>query len=1485
MREYIKLLKDNNVFDFDSNMIEVTEVLVNPKTKNFYVSLNIEKTFKLEEYLNFIKGNNSIFNNMKINEIIYNIKYKRYTLNENDIIEYFNYILDILKASSSFYVVFKDLKLEVNDKQIMVQIDKINDDILEYANNITKTFNEFHLDINVVPVESNNALTIDEMKEQNLKEAEKEIEVKQQIAKEISNKADIVVKSYNRKVKVENKSKIVDIPNSQESIFEFANKFGETIFMIEGEVFGSEIRKMKNSSLATIKVTDYSDSIVVKKWLRQEKEIELISKLGSGDIISVSGKAEYDMYAKNVVIMADSISYVGKKIVQDRTDDAEVKRVELHAHTKMSNLDGISEASEYIAEVKKWGHKAIAFTDHNGVYSIPDINKACKGSDIKPIYGIELPYIDDSKISITYGNSNKELRNASYVVFDIETTGFSQEHDRIIEIAAIKVRGGEIIDSYSTFVNPEILISQKITDITTITNDMVKDAPKIDQVMNEFLKFSEDSIFVAHNATFDVGHIYANMKRLGLEKIDFPVIDTLNLSRAMYADVLKRFNLKAIAKYFKIKQEQHHRAIDDTRVTVECFLCMLDDLYRQGVVTFSDINNVIKRDEIWKHIIPSHINILVKNQVGYKNLFKIVSDSLTNHLYDEARLLKSVLYENREGILLGSGCVHGQVFENALNRSEEELEESIMMFDYIEVQPPLAYSHLFSQVNNGVQVIYDTISKIIRKAKELGKIVVATSDCHYIRKDQKKYRDILIASPQIGGGQHDLARYENSPHMHLRTTNEMLEEFNFLDKDLAYEIVVTNTNIIADMIESVKCFHKQMFVPADDEFKDKLGVPSIIEEMKNIVNKNVIRFYGENPHNIVKKRIERELNSIISNGYSSVYFMSYLLVNKSLEDGYLVGSRGSVGSSLAATMMMITEINPLAPHYRCNKCKFTAFKMTEDEKKDNPITENELPFQKDLASVESGYDLPDAVCPVCGNKLTKDGHDIPFETFLGFNGDKVPDIDLNFSGEYQSIAHEYVRELLGNEYAFRGGTVATVAEKNAYGYVKAYIEKKGLDLRTAEIDRISEKIVGVKRSTGQHPGGIVVVPKSIDIYDVTPIQYPADNYENAWRTTHFDYHAFEDNLLKLDILGHDDPTMIRYLMDYVNKHQEAFPFDNPQDIPVDDSNVYRLFCGTEVINVDANRIDSKVASYAVPEFGTNFVRQMLTDTLPKTFAELVKISGLSHGTDVWLNNAQDLVLGKTSNGKIDFSEVIGCRDDIMVYLLYQNLEPIKAFEIMEFVRRGKPSKDTAKWEEYKEYMRKYSVPEWYIWSCEQIKYMFPKAHATAYVLMALRIAWFKVYSPVLFYSAYFSKRAKAFDVKTFVSGENAIRMKIRELTEKQGGTAKDEDTLTSLYVALEMTSRGYEFLPVDIEKSDSLIFEVEDGKLRIPFIAVDGLGEAVAIDIKERREERAFTSKKDIESRTRLNKTLFEQFEQMGSFGTLPDVEKEIAEGIFAFLD
>ncbi|CCV63979.1 DNA polymerase III polC-type (PolIII) [Alteracholeplasma palmae J233] len=1395
--------------------------------------------------------------------------------------EYYEYIIGKVAAEKPSLLIFKNFESVYEKSIYKITVDKDSKQVERYFKELEKAFLKYGIETKFELVINEKLETASEQIEKAKLEHE-ELVKKQQtfVEKVVTEKVQFTRNSSPSAVS------ITEIPATQYDLDKYQNEKGDTNFLIEGEVLSKEQRQLTNTTLLTLSVADKNDAIVIKQFLRKPKDFELSDSIKTGDMIQISGRAVYDTYQSDVVIIANSIYSLERKEKEVRVDKARQKRIEFHVHTKMSNMDAIASASDYIALAESWGHEAIAITDHNGVYAYPEIASAVKGKNIKPIYGVELDFVDENDFKITNKVENDFLlKDATYVVFDIETTGLSSARDKIIEIAGVKVQAGAITETYQTFINPEQELSEFTKNLTNITDEMVLTARTIDEVLPEFIEFTKGSVLVAHNALFDIGHIYEKSRQLNITLEDYPIIDTLGIARYFYHEELKRFNLKALTKYFKVKLESHHRADDDAKATAHVFLAMLNDLMNKNISNFSQINEAIAIEDAWKHQRPYHINVLAKNQVGYKNIFKIVSDSLTNHFYKGPRTLKSVLTKYREGILVGSSCANGDVFEAALNLSDQELEEKIGFYDYIEVQPPIAYKHLMHDIGeNGPEIINEVIKKIIFKAKEQNKIVIASSDAHYLNPEDRVYREIYIRTKLVGGGIHSLARYDVLPDNYLLTTHEMLEQFAFLGADLCEEIVIRNTHLLNEKIETIQAFPKDLYSLKDDAFKDSLGVESITEEMKRLIYDKVSAMYGANPHEIVTARLKKELKSIIDNGFAPIYYISHLLVKKSLEDGYLVGSRGSVGSSFVATMLDITEVNPLSPHYRCPKCQFTIFKMTDEEVTEHGIKDADRPFLEKLQKVNSGYDLPDMKCPCCEENLAKDGHDIPFETFLGFKGDKVPDIDLNFAGDYQSKAHSYVRELLGEDYTFRAGTIQTVAEKNAYGYVKGYLEDKNIYARTAQIARLAKGIEGVKRSTGQHPGGIVVVPKDHTIYDVTPIQYPADDTNSEWKTTHFDYHSFESNLLKLDILGHDDPMLIKFLMDYVKEHPDEFPFKKAQDIPLDDQKVYQLFAGTQIIGVTPEEIQSEIASYAIPEFGTPFTRQMLKDTKPTTFAGLVKISGLAHGTDVWLKNAQDLVLGTTDHGKIDFEDIIGCRDDIMVQLMEFGLEPAKAFEIMEFVRKGKPSKDPKKWAVYEQEMRKSDVPEWYIWSAGKIKYMFPKAHATAYVIMAMRIAWFKIHKPLLFYSGFFSKRASQFDYDVMTSGYNAIRNKLVEYSKESSFNlkVKDENLIVTLGVALEMTKRGFKFLPLDIDKSLATTFKMEEDGLRMPFTSIDGLGEAVAIDIEEKRNQKPFTSKKDIKSRTRINKTIFEKMESSGVFEHLEEESEALDQGLFA---
>lgn len=1439
----------------------------------FHIELN--DFIEADLLFTFTKTLKDYFKHQDILEI--DIKYHHLNTNnfDKEALNYYDNTLYYLQELKSSFDALKQFKVTYSNNTYTIHVDNESLWVREYFNEITNVFS----DLGIKPklkLEVN-----EELKTINQKIKDR-IETRVERLKEIEPVKREIVET--KKIYSKTKASTIElskIPVDQFGLDKYINEFGNDFFIVEGEILEIEVLEKANFKLLEMIIGDDSDAITIKSFIRKEEDLFFVKSLKPGNFVNVEGKAKFDTFSGEVTITTNKISLIEGLKKDNKKDKAKEKRVEFHVHTKMSDMDGVSEAKEYIERAIQYGHSAIAFTDHNGVYAFPDIYKAAKGKDIKIIYGAELDFVDPDKF-IVISNASKEvdLIDDTYVVFDLETTGLSATNDNIIEIGAVKVKGAEVIARYQSFVNPHRELSDFIKGLTKITDEDLVNARNIDEVLTEFLEFVGDSTMVAHNASFDMKFILENSKKIGKE-FKNPYIDTLHLARYFYNQEIKRFNLKSLSKYFKVELENHHRADEDAEATSKVWIKMLYELREKGIKTPADLYNSIDKNESFKHLMPSHVTVLAKNQDGYKDLFKVISYALTKNYYNGARTIKEELIGLRKNLLIGSACDSGDVFEAALNGREEDLIEAIKFYDYIEVQPPSAYKHVIDKIDfNGYEVVTGTIAKIIKYAKQQDKIVIASSNAHYVDNADELYRKINVKSKIVGGGLHPLYHAKELPKQYFRTTNEMLDEFDFLGHDLAKEIVVTNTNLLNNMIESVRAFPKELYSLPDDAFQN-IGITSIEEETRKLVLDEATRLYGSNPHPIVTERIDKELKSIIGNKFAPIYYISHLLVKKSLEDGYLVGSRGSVGSSFVATLMGITEVNPLKPHYRCKKGHFTAFKLDQNEIYEYGISEQEKQVQSYFDKVQSGFDLEDLNCPICNERLVKDGHDIPFETFLGFAGDKVPDIDLNFSGDYQSKAHEYIRELLGEDYSFRAGTIGTVADKTAYGYVLGYLEENNLNVRKAQIKRMANKMVGVKRTTGQHPGGIVVVPKNKTIYDVTPIQYPANDTSSNWYTTHFDYHSFEDNLLKLDILGHDDPTLIKYLMDEVYKNPSDFPFDKATDIPLDDHNVYKMFSGTKAIGIKEEDILSEVASFGIPEFGTPFTREMLRDTKPSTFAGLVKISGLSHGTDVWLKNSKDLIAGDTKFDKVSFDDIIACRDDIMVQLSEMGLDPFKAFEIMEFVRKGKPSKDTKTWNTYVEEMEKHEVPEWYIWSASQIKYMFPKAHATAYVLMAMRIAWFKFYKPVLFYSGFFSKRASQFDYESMILGTNAIRNKLNQLEKIPmfERKVKDNDLIVTLGVALEMSLRGIKFLPVDINKSEATKFLIEGDKIRMPFISVGGLGEQVAYGIVEARNEKAFDSIKDVRERTKINKTVHDLLIEYGAYGDLKDESFHINEG------
>ncbi|WP_145467696.1 PolC-type DNA polymerase III [Staphylococcus pettenkoferi] len=1188
---------------------------------------------------------------------------------------------------------------------------------------------------------------------------------------------------------------------------------------IEGVIFDINLKELKSGRhIVELKVTDYTDSLVLKMFTRKNKDdLAHFKALSEGKWVRAQGRIEEDSFVRDLVMMMNNIEEIKKAPKQDK---AEEKRVEFHLHSSMSQMDGIPHIGAYVEQAAKWGHKAIAVTDHNVVQAFPDAHNAAEKNDIKMIYGMEGMLVDDG-VPIAYKPTDRDLKSATYVVFDVETTGLSNQYDKIIELAAVKVHDGEIIDKFERFSNPHEKLSDTIKNLTHITDDMLVDAPEIDDVLTEFKEWVGDAIFVAHNASFDMGFIDSGYERAGLGESTNGVIDTLELSRTVNTEYGKH-GLNFLAKKYGVELTQHHRAIYDTEATAYIFIKMLKQLDELDVKNHQDINQSLSNEEAYKRARPSHVTLIVQNQEGLKNLFKIVSQSLVKYYYRTPRIPRSILDEYREGILVGSACDEGEVFTAVMQKDQSQVERIAKYYDFIEVQPPALYQDLIDrELVRDTETLHEIYDRLIQAADANQIPVLATGNAHYLFEHDAVARKILIAS-QPGN---PLNR-TTLPEAHFRTTDEMLDEFHFLGEEKAHEIVITNTNELADCIERV--------VP----IKDKLYTPNMDganEEIRELSYSNARKLYGEDLPQIVIDRLEKELESIIGNGFSVIYLISQRLVKKSLDDGYLVGSRGSVGSSFVATMTEITEVNPLPPHYICPECRESEF--------------------FDDGSVGSGFDLPDKKCDKCGCDLIKEGQDIPFETFLGFKGDKVPDIDLNFSGEYQPEAHNYTKVLFGEDKVFRAGTIGTVAEKTAFGFVKGYLNDQGIHKRGAEIDRLVKGCTGVKRTTGQHPGGIIVVPDDMDIYDFTPVQFPADDQSAAWMTTHFDFHSIHDNVLKLDILGHDDPTMIRMLQDLSGI--------DPKKVPVDDKETMGIFSSPEPLGVTEEDILCKTGTFGVPEFGTGFVRQMLEDTKPDSFSELVRISGLSHGTDVWLGNAQDLI----RSGTCDLSSVICCRDDIMVYLMYNGMEPPLAFKTMEFVRKGRGLTD-----DMVDAMVENDIPDWYMDSCRKIKYMFPKAHAAAYVLMAVRIAYFKVHYPLYYYASYFTVRASDFDLFTMIKDKDGIRTTVKDMYSRYMDLGKKEkDTLTVLEIVNEMAQRGYRIQPISLEKSQAFEFIIEDDTLIPPFVAVPGLGENVARRIVEARDEGPFLSKEELNKKAGVSQKVIDYLDELGSLSGLPD--------------
>ena len=1226
-------------------------------------------------------------------------------------------------------------------------------------------------------------------------------------------------------------------------------EMGEITF--RGKVISFDTREIRNEkTIVMYAVTDFTDTIMVKMFVRNDQLADVLAEIKMGAFLKIKGVTNIDKFDGELVIS----SVFGIKKISDfteaRKDNAVEKRVELHCHTKMSDMDGVSEVKDLVKRAHDWGHKAIAITDHGVVQAFPDANHYIETLDkddpFKVIYGVEGYLVDDLQ-DVAVNEKGQSLKG-TYVVFDLETTGFSSAKDKIIEIGAVKVENGEITDKYSTFVNPKIPIPFRITQLTSITDEMVMESPEIETILPQFLKFVGDAVLVAHNASFDVSFIEENCRQQGIEP-NFTSVDTVGLARVLLP-TLSKFKLNVVAKALNISQEHHHRAVDDARVTAEIYVKFIQMLEERGIETLDQMNHFGAHNAEAIRKMPSyHVIVLAKNDIGRVNLYTLISKSHLEYFGRQPRMPKSEVLKYREGLIIGSACEAGELYQAILGeKSAERIARIVNFYDYLEIQP---------LGNNRFMIDSDRVEKvqseedlreinreIIRLGERFDKPVVATCDVHFMDPEDEVYRRIIMA----GKGFKDA---DQQAPLYLHTTDEMLEEFEYLGSAKAKEIVIDNPNMIADMVEKISPVRPDKCPPV---------IPDSDKTLREICYNKAHSMYGDPLPEIVTERLERELNSIISNGFAVMYIIAQKLVWKSNEDGYLVGSRGSVGSSFVATMAGITEVNPLSPHYYCPKCHYSDFESEEVR----------------AYAGGCGWDMPDKECPVCKTRLVKDGFDIPFETFLGFKGNKEPDIDLNFSGDYQSNAHKYTEIIFGAGQTFRAGTIGTLADKTAFGYVKNYFEERGTRKRTCEIDRIVQGCTGIRRSTGQHPGGIIVLPHGEDINSFTPVQHPANDMTTDIITTHFDYHSIDHNLLKLDILGHDDPTMIKALEAYISSpamENEYNETDHPfvaTDIPLDDQGVMSLFHDTSALGITPDDIGGcPVGCLGIPEFGTDFVIQMVVDTKPQTLSDLIRISGLSHGTDVWLNNAQDLI----KSGKATISTAICTRDDIMTYLINKGLDSEESFTIMERVRKGTVAKGKCKdWPEYKKDMLEHDVPEWYIGSCEKIKYMFPKAHAAAYVMMAYRIAYCKVNYPLAYYGAYFGIRADAFSYEIMCQGKEKLQYYIDDYTRRSDSLSKKEqDTMKDMHIVQEMYARGYEFLPIDIYRAKATKFSIIDGKLMPPFSSIDGMGEKAAEAVEEAAKDGPYLSKDDFRNRTKASKTVVDYMADLGLLGDLPE--------------
>ena len=1436
-RNEIRIKPQDGIFrQMGIENVSINEIIFYERNKKMKFMCSVPSVKDLKEL-------DIIYENIKKNfgkelEVDFKVEYTKSEIMREELVTIVEKAIIRLKArnaiSKSFLYFYRIrieeaiIDIELNDKtSIEILLQSKIDEKLE---NILENYGIFNFKVKFVHGDFSKELT--EVEAQKQKEmitlsAKIDSENKATAANKPQKSNEIYVKQGGFQKQSYSSNKTKEIKGNSISLTEFFELYEDELCVVEGEVFSIESRDIRNEKiLLTIRLTDEVTSLTSKVFCDKDKPVEV----SVGDFIKISGKKQIDRYSDNEeVIMINSINKL-EKTKSKKEDRAEVKMVELHTHSKMSEMVGVEDIGDLIKRAISYGHKAMAITDYSVVHAFPFAYKAAKGKDFKAILGCEMYMVDDT-LPMVRDCKTGAIEDTTFVVFDLETFGLNSHKNEIIEIGAIKLKGTRIIDTFSSFVNPNKIIPKKISELTHITQDMVDNAPTIEDVLPKFLEFTKDAVMVAHNSAFDMGFIRREAKKyLGIDYKP-PIIDTLQMARDLYPD-LKGYNLDRLNKIFKLSLENHHRAIDDAQSTAKLFIMFLEKYIENGIVNVEDMNGAFPLN-IQKQA-TRNIVVIAKNLTGLQNLYRLVSEAHIDYYGSKKpRVLKSRVDKLRDGLIVGSSLTShfsndGELAEYYMRYDLENVEKNIDFYDYIELLPRATYAELYEEDGTGTISSFEQIEDMNRYfynlAKERGKLVTASSNVHYNNEEDYKIRSILLYG---SGNVFRENQYKTDNKFYFRTTDELLDEFSYLGEEVANEIVVKNTNAIADMVEVIK--------PVPDGF-----YPPKIDNAENIVKEmtyeKAYRIYGNPLPEIVKARLERELGAIIGNGFSVLYLSAQKLVKKSLDSGYLVGSRGSVGSSLVAFMMGITEVNALYPHYIC----------TNPECKNSEFIERE----------GVGIDLPEKICPKCGQPYKRDGYSIPFEVFMGFNGEKVPDIDLNFSGEYQSEIHRYCEQLFGKENVFKAGTISTLAEKNAEGYVKKYFEDHELKNNRAEIIRLAKKVEGAKKTTGQHPGGMVVVPRDHNIYEFCPVQKPANDITNDSITTHFDYHVMDEQLVKLDILGHDDPTTIKMLQEYTGVDIYSIPIADPETL--------KIFSSTESLGITPEDINSVVGTFGVPEFGTPFVRQMLIDTMPKTFAELVRISGLSHGTDVWLNNAQEFIRQK----KATLSQVITVRDDIMNYLIDQGIEKGTAFKIMEFVRKGRPSKDPEGWQKFSDLMKEHNVAEWYIESCRRIKYMFPKGHAVAYVMMAMRIAYFKVHYPLAFYAAYLSRKAEDFDFDIMGNPESA-KNHLEVLSKEPKLDVKKKAEMAICEIIVEMYARGFQFLPIDIYKSGGTKFIIEDGKIRIPLIGLSGLGGAVIDNILKERELDKFLSYEDLKRRTKVSQTIVEKLKSINAVDSL----------------